>query len=250
MLRLVQKATRYMHSFANLIENPYLLAIKKGGGHPSLARFLNQAWIQSLDIATVLDIGANNGQFAFTISKMLPKAHLYAFEPLPDCFTNLTERLKNHNNFTAFNLGLSNRSGDLIIEHNNFSPSSSFLKMAELHKSAFPFTKNTHRLKVNVELLDTIAQTINIDSPMLIKIDVQGYEHYVLDGGEQTIRQAKIVMIETSFELLYEGQALFPQIYQTLTAWGFEYVGAIDQVNDPKDGRPLQEDSLFIKSEK
>jgi hypothetical protein len=59
MQKLVRKATQYIHSVANLIENPYLLAIKKGGGHPRLARFLNQPWIQSLNIATVLDICAN-----------------------------------------------------------------------------------------------------------------------------------------------------------------------------------------------
>jgi FkbM family methyltransferase len=178
---------------------------------------------------------------------MLPNARIYSFEPLPDCFAQLEARMNDNPKFVGFNLGLGNQSGDQVIERNNFSPSSSFLPMAEIHKSAFPFTKNTRDLHVKVERLDTLAPSLKLDAPMLVKIDVQGYEQFVLEGGEETIKRAKIVMIETSFALLYEGQALFQHLYQTLTSWGFEYLGAIDQLHDPKDGRPLQEDSLFIK---
>jgi hypothetical protein len=83
--------------------------------------------------------------------------------------------------------------------------------------------------------------------PLLVKIDVQGYEDYVLRGGEQTIRRARLIIIETSFQAQYEAQPLFDDVYRTLTGWGFAYVGAIDQLMNPSNGSIVQQDSLFIR---
>jgi hypothetical protein len=75
---------------------------------------------------------------------------------------------------------------------------------------------------------------------------VQGYEGHVLAGGEQTVRRAALVIVETSFLPLYAGQPLFADVYRLLTSWGFTYAGALAQLPHPEDGRLMQEDSLFI----
>lgn len=49
------------------------------------------------------------------------------------------------------------------------------------------------------------------------------------------------------FETLYQGQPLFDDIYRKLVSWGFVYSGALDQLCSPQDGRPLQEDSIFVR---
>lgn len=45
--------------------------------------------IRNLPINTIIDIGANTGQFAKEISKIFPKAKIFCFEPLPDAFKEL-----------------------------------------------------------------------------------------------------------------------------------------------------------------
>jgi hypothetical protein len=119
--------------------------------------------------------------------------------------------------------------------------------MAELHKSAFPFSADNTAVKVRVERLDDFASQLTLIEPMLVKIDVQGYEGHVLRGGQETIRQASVVIVETSFEQLYEGQPLFPDVNRMLTEWGFTYLGGLDQFGDPQDNRPLQQDSVFVR---
>jgi FkbM family methyltransferase len=194
-----------------------------------------------------LDIGANTGQFTKTILALLPNSKIYSFEPLPDCFKELQQFTDRHSNITVLNVGIGDKSGSLSFEQNAFSPSSSFLKMADAHKQAYVHTQNTKTVEVKIDRLDDITEDFNLGSSLLIKIDVQGYEDKVLQGGMKTIQQAKIVIIETSFVHLYESQPLFDNIYNSFRDWGFSYFGTIDQASDPKTGQILQGDAIFIK---
>lgn len=203
-------------------------------------------WLRAIGINTILDIGANTGQFAQHIRRVIPDAMIYSFEPLPDCFEQLKENLANWVNFSAFNLALGDRTGELIFQRNEYSPSSSFLKMADLHREAFPYTRNTDHVTVTTRRLDDLSQELSVKEPLLVKIDVQGYEGHVLRGGEGIIGRASVIIVETSFETLYEGQPRFDDIYRTLVSWGFAYSGAFDQLCSPQDGRPLQQDSIFV----
>ena len=241
-------ATQRLHALAHLIENPQLLALRRRGGVPATFRMLNRPWLKSLNIQTVLDIGANVGQFATTINAILPQARIYAFEPLPECHAQLRARMRDVPNFSAINLGLGDQSGEITFERNAFTPSSSFLKMNSVHKTAFPYTSDTHSVRVSVECLDTIAATLEITDPLMIKIDVQGYEDRVIRGGEQTIRRALLIIVETSFETLYEGQPLFDDIYRQMVGWGFVYSGSLDQLHHPRRGNVIQADSIFIRA--
>jgi FkbM family methyltransferase len=246
-MRLLTKAVSRLQTEAHLIVHPSLFALRQRGGLIDTFQRLSQSWFRELNIATVLDIGANIGQFAVTINSLLPKAQVYSFEPLPDCFEKLQTRMRGVRNFMAFNLALGEDIGDLMFERNNFSPSSSFLSISEVHKEAFPHTRDYSQVKVKIERLDHIVENLVITYPLMVKIDVQGYEDRVLRGGAQTIRRSKIIILETSFMTLYKGQPLFDDIYQTLVNWGYTYAGALDQLYSPHDGRVLQEDSVFVK---
>ena len=46
----------------------------------------HRKWLQAANIRTVVDVGANAGQFSSAIRCFVPEAQIYAFEPLPDCY--------------------------------------------------------------------------------------------------------------------------------------------------------------------
>ncbi|CAG0936778.1 2-O-methyltransferase NoeI [Thermoflexales bacterium] len=246
-MTLRHRLAYYLRVAARYLEDPAQLRMRRYYFIPSLYGAFSQRWLQTLKFATVLDIGANVGDFAFTIRPLLPDAQIYSFEPLPDCYQQMLEHLKGVTKFKAFNVALGEQSGELEFQRSSHSPSSSFLKMAEAHKTAFPASAGNQVAKVRVERLDDCAAQLALVEPLLVKIDVQGYEGHVLHGGQQTIRRAAAIVVETSFEPLYEGQPLFPDVYRTLTEWGFTYLGRLDQFCDPHDNRPLQQDSLFVK---
>ena len=166
-------------------------------------------WLININFRTILDIGANTGQFASTISAMMPTAMLYSFEPLPDCYESLVANFKNSPNFKAFNLALGNEEGRITINRNEFTPSSSLLPMADLHIETYPFTQKSCSQEVKIVRLDDLATQLDINEPLLIKLDVQGYEDKVIEGGQNTFSKAKALIIEMSIEELYIKQKLF-----------------------------------------
>ena len=202
--------------------------------------------VQPLGIQTILDIGANDGLYAQEMSVRFPNATIIAFEPLPDCFARLSEIAKIHNTITPIQSGLGAESGSFEIERSSFHPSSSLLPMSALHKKLYPKSAKVTKERITIARLDEIAKTLTIKLPLLVKIDVQGYEGKVIEGGKDTLSKASIIQIETSFFPLYEGQPLFDDIATQLHAIEFTYYGALQTHYSKKTGRPMYEDSLFI----
>ena len=210
--------------------------------------FESYEWLKGRNIKTVFDIGANVGQFAWQIHRVLPDAMLYSFEPLEDCYNELLKKMGHLPRFRAFNFALGDRSGQAQIYRNDYTPSSSLLPMEELHKRAFPFARHATVQNIEVRRLDDILDELNIVDAVLVKIDVQGYEDKVILGGEKLISRVSVVIIETCFETLYKGQMLFSGIYDLLRERGFVYAGCENTRKSPKDGRILYCDSVFCKA--
>jgi FkbM family methyltransferase len=244
---MLSSLTLKLHKLAKAIEDPILFKVKSRKALPNTYEGLKSNWFTSLGIDTILDIGANVGQFSQTLSLIIPGVKIYAFEPIPDCFETLKESFISNSNIVAFNIGLGDESGKIPFEKNNISVCSSFLKMADSHKEAFAFTSISNSIDVEIAKLDDVVKGLNIGNSLLVKIDVQGYEDKVIKGGCQTIKMARIVIIETSFVPLYEKQPLFHDIYVQMVDMGFSLAGFLDDMSDPKTGKILQGDAIFMK---
>lgn len=203
-------------------------------------------WIKALNINTVIDVGAHQGEFSSQIYKVIPHAKFYCFEPVRNNFIELKSNL-NLPNFIFFNLAIGDNSEKTEIYSHKFSPSSSILKMSQLHKETFPFSVDDRLEAIEIKTLDEVFQSLGLEDNIFLKVDVQGYEDRVLRGAKNLLQRVKVIIIETSFHELYEKQALFSDIYDFLTKQGFVYSGSLEELKSPVDGIPLQQDSLFIK---
>ncbi|MFK8184198.1 MAG: FkbM family methyltransferase [Phormidesmis sp.] len=204
-------------------------------------------WLENLNIKTVIDIGANDGDFAVRINEICPNAAIYSFEPLGDCYQQLLTRTQHISRFEAFNSALGEKEEILKFFRNDFTPSSSFLEMDDLHKQSFTQTQNSRAVDIHVKRLDSFKDKIALEKPVLLKIDVQGYEEKVIKGGLEVLREADILIVEASMVKLYKEQMLFDDMYKLLTGLGFVYQGEISQIRNPSDGRILQVDAIFIR---
>jgi FkbM family methyltransferase len=205
-------------------------------------------WLSAMKIKTILDIGANTGQFSTEIRKILPIAKIIAFEPLKDCYEELVKKGESLRYFEAHNFALGDKEDKVKIHRSEFAPSSSILPMGDLHKEIFPHTKKTFYEEVEIRRLDDLK--LELPRPLLVKMDVQGLEDKVIDGGETTISQADVIMTEVSYARLYENQALFDDIYRRLYKLGFIFHGTTFQDINPRDGSAVQADAIFIKEAK
>jgi FkbM family methyltransferase len=244
MLKTIgQKISR----IGDVIQDPRLLALRLRGIEVRAFEALNKPWLLNSGIRTVVDVGANTGQFARTIHEVLPEAYIYSFEPLSDCFVELQRVMGGIRTFRAFNTALDDRDGDAEFYRSSWSPSSSLLPMQELHKQNFPFTAGESRETVKVRRLDDCAKELTIEKEVLVKLDVQGAEDKVIRGGRNLLQRAKVLIVETSMDSLYEEQPLFADIFKLLEGLGFRYKGALSQAFSLLDGSVLYADSIFIR---
>ena len=68
--------------------------------------------------------------------------------------------------------------------------------------------------------LDSAIDTFNLPSPDFVKIDVQGYEMEVFNGGARALENVIGIRSEVSFMQMYEGQPLFSDITAKLKTFG------------------------------
>jgi FkbM family methyltransferase len=226
---------------------------KQDGRSPEEAYYLEEGkkfeWLRAYNFNSIIDIGANEGQFARKIRTIFPYSKIYCFEPLKQTFDQLKLNFADDKNFVAYNFGLGESNEVKEIFRNEYSPSSSLLEMLDLHKINFDYAVDTTTEKISIRKLDDVFSE-EIETPLLIKIDVQGYEMFVLNGGNRVVNQAEVVIIETSFYPLYAGQPLFDNIYSYFENIGFKYAGNIEQLTGPNDYRILQADAVFCKNSK
>lgn len=203
-------------------------------------------WIREKGIRGILDIGAHTGEWSLEIARHFPEVPIYAFEPLEDCFQALESKKSQLPQLQAYHIALGDTSGENIIYRSSNPSSSSLLKMGDLHKKAAPKSSGSTEEKIITNTLDQIAAEYQIDGPLFAKIDVQGFEMQVLRGGLKTLEKTAVLLCETSFQPLYEGQHLFEDVRMFLKSVGFDYAGEQESILNPVDGSILQGNSFFI----
>jgi hypothetical protein len=93
--------------------------------------------------------------------------------------------------------------------------------------------------------LDYEIGSISLERPVLLKLDVQGYEAQVLLGATETLKRMDYVLLEASFRPLYEGEKTFMDLARMMERYGFEFLRPIGWLDDPQNGEVLQADVLF-----
>ncbi len=206
--------------------------------------------LRNLPIRTIIDVGANTGQFATMISEIFPDAYIYSFEPLPEPFEELKKwAIQQNEKVKAFNLALGDTEGEIeMFSHIEYSPSSSFLKTTNVCEELYPFTQKQIPVPVKLTTLDNWVKSLSIPlaPEILIKLDVQGYEDRVIRGGKKTFMMASACILEVNLDNLYDKQATFNDIALLLYDLGYRYAGNLDQVC-ANDGHVIYIDAVFVK---
>jgi len=207
--------------------------------------FFLELWpVLADDNLVVYDIGAASGKVSCCLAKLPNVTAIHAFEPNPEVFVKLAERMRPYPHMQCHNVALSDDAGIMTMHISRSTDSSSLLPMAELHRTEFPGTDISHQVQVRVVRLDDYVSQVSLPQPHLVKIDVQGYEDRVLRGGEDTLRQAKYCVLEMSLQPLYEGSPLVDDIYQQMRAMGFRLIGFAGDLKG-RSGQQLQVDGIF-----
>ncbi len=195
---------------------------------------------------TLIDVGAHRGDFTDMVSKHAHIGTAVLVEPIPELAHHLQEKFKRHG-YRILNCSLSDKADLVEFEVNEATATSSLLKIhRDMPELAHVRLGNPRPIKSQTRTLDEVVSEAGLDHVDLLKIDVQGAEHLVLQGGCETLKITSLIWIEVSFKPLYERAGTFFEIHEMLCSSGF-ILNDLEPVFRAPDGELLQSDALYVR---
>lgn len=133
-----------------------------------------------------VDVGHSTGWFGVPVAMM--GYTVIGFEPLPNSYERSLENMKlNDVEYELHNMAVSNKSGKMSLRYNPKLPLTSGASLEEkIHGGP-------EKMEVEVTTLDkAIAKSVDVG---FLKIDVEGHEIRVLEGGAKTIDRCRPKMV-------------------------------------------------------
>jgi FkbM family methyltransferase len=198
----------------------------------------------SLSPRTVVDIGANVGQFTLLSRGLFPAARVFAFEPLTRPAAKFRRLFESDAQVRFFQAAVAPNAGRQQMHVSAHDDSSSLLPISKSQIEFAPGTQEAGREEVVLAPLDRFVKAEEIVEPALLKLDVQGFELEALKGCDTLLSRFDHIYVEVSFFPLYEGQVLAAEVIEWLAARRFRVCGA-GNPSYGSDQRIVQMDMLF-----
>jgi FkbM family methyltransferase len=204
--------------------------------------------LDAYDIDTVLDIGANVGQFALMVRRAGYDGRIISCEPLTGAFAQLSGRAKRDDRWTPLRTAVGSEPGTTTINVSANSFSSSVRTMTDAHLTNAPGSQTISTETVEVTTVaDLVKEHSVVPGRALLKIDTQGFEDEVLAGAGDHVAEFAAIQLELSMVELYEGQSLFDDHYAYMRDHGFR-LHIMEPGFSGLTGQMMQCDGLFVRA--
>jgi FkbM family methyltransferase len=214
------------------------------GLRSGVAAAIEHRHLARLKPASVIDIGANRGQFALLARELFPGLPLFSFEPLPRPAAVYRQAMQHEPDVALFEAAIGPARQRATIHISARDDCSSLLPITARQTAIFPGTGEISTGEIELGRLEDFLAPERIVAPALLKIDVQGYELQAIQGCERLLDHVAWIYVECSFRELYGGQALADQVIRHLHELGYGLTGIFNTAYDG-DGAPLQADFMF-----
>lgn len=190
-----------------------------------------------VEIESVLDVGAAQGHFSSYLKFYWPEAKITAIE----CNKQNNVFLDN-TNWNVLYKCLGDKKCSKTFYTNPDEPTGGG---SSLYLENTQFFDNPNEETVQLETLDSLK----LGKFDLVKIDTQGSELDIIKGGEQTVKNARFLLLELSFMNYNKGAPLIDDILEHTRRLGFRMLDTFG----PEGGghwfnyRKVQVDVLFVK---
>lgn len=185
--------------------------------------------------ATIVDVGAFQGEWSRTVRQIWPNCRLLMVEPN---VTGQPELVGIAKELDAELIGeLLGAENDLTVPFNVMGSGSSIMP----ERSGVPRTTEQRRLRT----LDSLLR--NVRGPGLLKIDAQGYELQILKGAAQVLPSFELVLLEIAVIEVNEGAPLLDEVVRFMKERGFVTYDIWQIHRRPLDGALNQVDLAFVR---
>lgn len=194
--------------------------LKKVGLQLQRARPTREDFLLSRGIDTVVDVGANLGQFGRELRRSGYSGRIISFEPINDVFQGLLKEIGDDPTWYALNYGVSDYDGTSTInvsEHTVFSSLHERRGAAEAYDKRSAFTRIE---TITLRTLDGLNSEIG-GSNLFLKIDTQGHEHSAMRSVGKLLDRIQGIQLELPISQLYEGNWSIGESLEYMRRIGF-----------------------------
>lgn len=198
-------------------------------------------------IATVFDVGANEGQYGAEIREQGFVGDIVSFEPITAVYGRLRARTDGDPRWSAIHAGVGDLNERRAINVSDATVFSSFLGLSTYSAEKFEIARTTRTEEVEVVRLDTyLAQSSPPPGPAYLKIDTQGFEKQVLVGAGDSLSRFTLVQAELALRQLYDTQDDWLHLVRWMAERGFRVVAAKENGYDHERAELLELDIVFL----
>jgi FkbM family methyltransferase len=192
----------------------------------------------------IVDGGANIGNFARMARRIFADATIHLIEPQPACQQAL-QRLSRAEGFVLHATALV--SPDFASSTALLATTPGVVNTGASISSRSVQAQSVQSVIVQAAILDDLIESRpGSGAPVLMKLDLQGYELQALAGSERTLAKTEVILTEVSFF----AQAYEPTILELMT-WldrkGFVLYDVAALSARARDGRARQGDLIFVR---
>ena len=217
------------------------------GGYRYTVDARRQQMLDYYGIRTLVDVGANVGQYARTVRRAGYHEKIVSFEPASSAFSELAARTAKDPLWHSHQIAVGSSNGSLMMNLSEGSIFNSPLNISQGGVSASPNAKIVGTEEVLVRTLDDLLESLSVTLPLAVKVDVQGFEREVLEGARETLQSAQLIELELSPTPIYDGQMILQEALDRMSSAGFVLSLTENLLPQPDTGRALQFNGIFVR---
>jgi FkbM family methyltransferase len=208
-------------------------------GLPTVAGLLQNMKKNGFRPKTIIDIGAYVGEWSQMAASIFPSAHFIMVDGNPEndvALNAMHRRIGNMSQYTILVLGPDEKSE---VTFHRLGPGSSMLEELTSFKGT--------DVRLPMGTLDRLAAERAVEPPLLVKLDVQGFELEVLRGGRKTLESSEVVILETALLPYNKDAPLLLEVASFMHDHGFDMYDFCGQFRRQTDDTLVQTDVAFVR---
>ena len=205
--------------------------------------------IRKHGIDTIMDVGANEGQFALRMRDLGFNGMIHSFEPVKKTYAALAEKAARDPHWKAHNFALGKAAGRATINVYDTSQFSSFLQSSDFGRDRFGDMRLSGAEQVEVKTFDAFFRDAGVKSDRIfLKMDTQGFDLDVFAGASESLDNIVGLLSEVAFVPIYEGMPDYLTALDEYAQRGFR-VSGFYPVTKRDDFAMIEADCVMVRDQ-